>query len=139
MDISNLDWNDHIRIRQLVNELSVSCETSGFFYLKVSDEFGQTCIEMLQAAKEVFRVPEDEKVKLINDRTSQMFHKGKCNSIQATYFDSSVKFVEKNLNKKIIWFKQRTLIQVQKFVIPVIPKYVVVFTINISKKSVFVN
>ena len=48
LDISNLDWNDHIRIRQLVNELSVSCETSGFFYLKVSDEFGQTCIEMLQ-------------------------------------------------------------------------------------------
>ena len=121
LDISNLDWNDHIRIRQLVNELSVSCETSGFFYLKVSDEFGQTCIEMLQAAKEVFRVPEDEKVKLINDRTSQMFHKGKCNSIQATYFDSSVKFVEKKPNSKDYLIQATYFNSSVKFVIP---KYV---------------
>ena len=82
LDISDLDWNDHRRVNKLVNELSESCETSGFFYLKVSDEFGQTCIEMLQSAKEVFRIPEDEKVKLINDGTSQMFHKGKCNFIK---------------------------------------------------------
>ena len=63
-------------ISTLVDQLIESCENSGFFYLKVDDNFGQNCLRMLQAAKEVFRLPTYEKVKLINDGTSQMFHKG---------------------------------------------------------------
>ena len=31
---------------------------------------------MLGAAKEVFKMPKDEKDKLVNDETSQMHHKG---------------------------------------------------------------
>ena len=73
----SLEWNDHVRVEKLVAQLSESCETSGFFYLKIEDHFGEKCMQMLNAAKEVFNMPNDEKDKLVNDETSQMHHKGK--------------------------------------------------------------
>ena len=72
----SLEWNDHVRVEKLVAQLSESCETSGFFYLKIEDHFGEKCMQMLNAAKEVFNMPNDEKDKLVNDETSQMHHKG---------------------------------------------------------------
>ena len=65
-----------MRVEKLVAQLSESCETSGFFYLKIEDHFGEKCMQMLNAAKEVFKMPKDEKDKLVNDETSQMHHKG---------------------------------------------------------------
>ena len=65
-----------MRVEKLVAQLSESCETSGFFYLKIEEHFGEKCMQMLNAAKEVFKMPKDEKDKLVNDETSQMHHKG---------------------------------------------------------------
>ena len=81
IDICHLDFKDTIRVEKLVAQLSLACETSGFFMLKVSDDFGKICQEMLEQAKKVFQLPQDEKEKLLNDESSQNFFKGKPHNI----------------------------------------------------------
>lgn len=51
LDISNLDFDDVTRVQKLVDELSHICETSGFFYIKIEDNFGRVCCDMLDAAR----------------------------------------------------------------------------------------
>ena len=77
LDITDLDFDDSIRVEKLINQLSGSCERNGFFMLKVGGkEFGEICLKMLTEAKKIFKLPPEEKEKLINDGKSQMHHRG---------------------------------------------------------------
>ena len=77
LDISKLNFESSPkRVEKLVEQLSKACEGPGFFLLKVSDDFGQLCVNMLECAKEIFPLPPDEKARLINDHTSQMHYLG---------------------------------------------------------------
>ena len=77
LDISELNFESSPkRVEKLVEQLSKACEGPGFFLLKVSDDFGGLCVNMLECAKEIFPLPPDEKARLINDCTSQMHYLG---------------------------------------------------------------
>ena len=80
IDISNLDFGTSCpkRIERLVKQFTEACEGPGFFLLKVGHkDFGQLCIKMLKAARELFELPLKEKHNLVNDYTTQMHHLGK--------------------------------------------------------------
>ena len=78
LDINELNFEDTERVEKLVTQLTEACEGPGFFLLKVGDhhDFGNLCIQMIEAAKQVFALPKEEKEPLVNDGTSQQYHKG---------------------------------------------------------------
>ena len=79
LDISglNFDSDSEPRVKKLVTQLTEACEEGpGFFLLKVSPDFGGLCVKMLEAAKEIFPLPVEEKARLVNDGSSQMHYQG---------------------------------------------------------------
>ena len=81
LDISGLNFDSSseessVRVKKLVTQLTEACEGPGFFLLKVGPDFGQLCVKMLEAAKEVFPLPDQEKARLVNDGSSQMHYQG---------------------------------------------------------------
>lgn len=81
LDISGLNFDSSeddtaVRVKKLVTQLTEACEGPGFFLLKVGPDFGELCVKMLEAAKEIFPLPDHEKARLVNDGSSQMHYQG---------------------------------------------------------------
>ena len=73
IDITGLSFDDHDRIEKLVADITKSVTTSGFFYLKIEEDFSKDCHRMMEAVKQFYELPRSEILKTVQDSESQ-FH-----------------------------------------------------------------
>ena len=76
IDIAFLSFEDIPRVNKLVEDIGKAVTSSGFFYLKIDDGFGEKCSLMLDACKQFFALPPEEILKTQQDSLTQMKIKG---------------------------------------------------------------
>lgn len=57
IDITDLSFDDEARVARLTEDITRAVTTSGFFYLKIEQDFGKRCAAMLEAGKQFYALP----------------------------------------------------------------------------------
>jgi len=76
IDITDLSFEDEARVAKLTADITRAVTTSGFFYLKIEQDFGKKCTDMLEAGRQFYALPRKEIEKTEQDSESQIRIRG---------------------------------------------------------------